>query len=54
MQSRLRALGYLNDTADGVFGANTEEAVKQAQATLGMDQTGEANGRFLYRLFTEL
>ena len=41
LQKRLTALGFLNDVADGIFGANTETAVKRFQAACGLTQNGE-------------
>lgn len=41
LQKRLKALGFLNDVADGIFGANTETAVKRFQAACGLTQNGE-------------
>jgi len=52
LQNKLKQLGYLNDTADGIFGTKTETAVKAAQFDMGFEQTGKADGRFLYVLFT--
>ena len=43
LQNRLIELGYLTGTADGVFGANTETAVKAFQAQMGLSQTGVAS-----------
>ncbi len=43
LQQRLIELGYLSGTADGVFGANTEKAVKRFQEQLGLSQTGVAS-----------
>ncbi|MBP3651523.1 MAG: peptidoglycan-binding protein, partial [Clostridia bacterium] len=38
---------YLSDSADGVFGKKTAEAVKNAQADFGLEQTGVADEAFL-------
>ncbi len=35
LQERLVELGYLSDTADGIFGSNTESAIRAAQANGG-------------------
>jgi peptidoglycan hydrolase-like protein with peptidoglycan-binding domain len=40
LQERLRRLGFLNGEADGVFGADTENAVKAAQQNYGLDADG--------------
>ncbi len=43
MQARLIELGYLSGTADGKFGAATEQAVKDFQTAIGVEPTGEAS-----------
>jgi N-acetylmuramoyl-L-alanine amidase len=40
LQQRLRALGYFKGVVDGVFGEQTLEAVKKAQAALGLEADG--------------
>jgi len=40
VQKRLKELGYLNDTADGVFGPKTEAAVKAFQKRNGLTADG--------------
>lgn len=42
LQARLIELGYLDDTADGYYGAKTTEAVKQFQTAIGMTADGIA------------
>ena len=53
LQRRLIELGYLSGTADGVFGANTENAVKAFQAQLGLSQTGVASASMQVKLYSE-
>ena len=43
IQSRLISLGYLNDSADGIFGAKTEAALIAYQAAAGLPETGECD-----------
>lgn len=52
MQNRLIELGYLTGTADGVFGANTETAVRAFQAQLGLSQTGVASASMQAQLYS--
>ncbi len=40
LQERLRSLGYLKGSADGVFGAETQAAVKAAQRKLSLEPDG--------------
>lgn len=54
LQNRLINLGFLNGSADGVFGAGTETAVKQFQKLNGMEQTGVADAATQQRLFADL
>ena len=42
-QNALIQLGYMRGTADGDFGGVSEQAVKDAQAALGLEQTGSAS-----------
>ena len=51
LQERLIELGYLDDTADGNFGSNTEAAVRAAQADFGMEETGVADHDFQVQLY---
>lgn len=53
LQEQLIKLGYLSGKADGDFGSKTEEAVKQAQAALKLEQTGIADPLFLTMLFMD-
>ena len=54
MQEKLIALGYLNDDADGIFGGNTESAVRAARAAGGFDDSGTADDAFLFALYAGL
>jgi len=50
VQQRLKDLGYLSGTADGIFGNATERAVKEFQATNGLTADGVVGARTLQRL----
>jgi len=52
LQERLRALGFLADAVDGVYGARTEEAVGLFQSENGMFETGSASSETLRRLYS--
>ena len=43
LQNRLVELGYLRDSADGIFGQNTEKAIKELQRSNNLTETGEAS-----------
>jgi len=53
LQNRLIALGFLNDSADGVYGANTETAVRQFQKLNGLEETGIADEAMQKVLFSD-
>lgn len=53
MQQRLRDLGYLADSADGVFGSRTQAAVELFQRENGLDETGVANAATLRALYAD-
>ena len=53
LQARLIELKFLDDKADGIFGRNTQAAVKAAQKAYGMEQTGIADNAFQQRLFSD-
>ena len=36
IQSRLKELGFLTGSVDGIFGSNTEKAVKRFQKSAGL------------------
>lgn len=54
LQNKLIALGFLNDAADGVYGANTEMAVRQFQKLNGMEETGIADEAMQQMLFSDV
>ena len=54
LQNRLISLGFLDAAADGVYGANTETAVKQFQKLNGMEATGIADEATQQKLFSDL
>ena len=51
LQEKLIELGYLDDTADGIFGEKTQVAIEQLQSDLGMTVTGVATAEFQRMLF---
>ena len=51
MQDRLRALGYLADSADGIYGERTQEAVALFQEENGLSGNGSATRETLQRLY---
>jgi peptidoglycan hydrolase-like protein with peptidoglycan-binding domain len=51
MQAALAALGYLNGSADGNFGAKTLEAVKNFQKGNGLKNDGKAGNQTLTALY---
>lgn len=53
LQERLVELGYLDDEADGRFGAKTSDAIRAAQKDFGMTETGIADSAFQERLYAE-
>lgn len=53
LQDALINAGVLEGKADGDFGKKTEEAVKKAQKTFGMEQTGIADDAFQKKLYGE-
>ena len=53
MQQRLYDIGYLNDTADGKFGNNTQTAVKLFQQEAGLTVTGIADNETLVLLYSD-
>lgn len=53
MQTRLKELGYLKDSADGDFGDATETAVKAFQAQNGLTVDGKAGTNTLNKLYSD-
>ena len=53
LQTRLVELKYLSEKPDGIFGKNTEKAVKDAQKDFEMEVTGVADNAFQQRLFAD-
>lgn len=51
LQTALIEQGYLTGSADGRFGSMTEQAVRDAQAALGMTEDGVADNAFQQRLY---
>lgn len=46
VQEKLRALGYYGGWPDGIYGAGTERAVRQARQALGLPDSGEVDWQF--------
>ena len=53
MQNRLIELGYLNDEADGYYGANTQTAVQEFQKLNGLQVTGIADPSTQEKLYSD-
>lgn len=53
LQERLIELGYLDDTADGIFGNNTANAISAAQEQAGMTVTGIADDAFQQYIYSD-
>ncbi len=54
LQNRLIELGYLRDAADGVYGENTETAVKAFQRYNNLEETGVADSLTQNKLYSDL
>lgn len=54
LQYNLNGLGYYTDSIDGVFGANTETAVKKYQKAKGLADDGKAGPNTLSTLVSEV
>ena len=52
LQNKLIELGYLYDSADGVFGLNTESAVSAFQRSNGLEETGEVSAEMQELLYS--
>ncbi len=46
LQKKLKALGYLSGSADGVYGSATVSAVTYLQGDMGLSETGKADAKF--------
>ncbi len=53
LQQRLIDLGYLDDDADGIFGPNTEAAVRAARQAAGFEESGAADDAFQFALYAQ-
>lgn len=53
VQRRLIALNYLDDTADGVFGINSQTALAAFQAAHGLEESGVADRETQKMLFSD-
>ena len=54
LQGNLIYLGYLNDIADGIFGAKTQAAVRLYQTRNGLSATGVADANTRNRIASEV
>jgi len=54
LQNRLRELGYLVDSADGVYGETTESAVNAFQRNNGLEANGIADVTTQKKLFSDI
>ena len=54
LQKRLIALGWMDSSADGLYGSQTVDAVKRFQAAVGYNQTGEATVELQTILFSSV
>ena len=54
MQNRLIELGYLADEADGYYGDNTQQAIKEFQKSNGLQETGIADPSTQAKLYSDV
>ena len=54
LQRLLMETGYLEEAPDGIFGSNTEAAVKSFQANAGLPVTGVADDKTMQFLYDTL
>lgn len=54
LQGNLIMLGYLNDRADGIFGNNTQSAVRRYQSKNGLQADGVAGSKTVSRIGSEV
>ena len=54
LQKRLRALGFLDDSADGKFGPRTETGVKRFQSAAGVKKTGVVTDVLWTQIFADV
>lgn len=52
LQTRLKNLGYLTETPDGLYGSSTDTAVRAFQRRNGVQETGKANAETQRILFS--
>ena len=50
LQEKLIELGYLNDTADGVYGTKTQNAVQMLQSDIGLNMNGKVDNELMQKL----
>src|SRR5690606_32980564 len=54
IQAQLIRLGHLTGTADGVFGPQTESALRAFQSSQNLPQTGVADAATIVRILIEM
>ena len=53
LQKRLKALGFLDDSVDGIYGPRTERAVKRFQSAAGLEKTGTVDDALWTLIFSQ-
>ena len=53
LQNRLIELGYLDDSADGTYGENTQTAVREFQKSNGLEPTGVADPATQEKMYSD-